>query len=52
MDDDVASELKKLVDGELANVAGNAHLALGEEVFASFRKRGWIDHKTEVLVGT
>lgn len=51
MDDELANQLKALVDTELASVIGNAALVLGSESFAAFVDREWISRRDQVLTG-
>jgi len=51
MDEELANQLKTLVDDELASVIGNAALVLGIGAFAAFVQREWITKRDQVLRG-
>jgi hypothetical protein len=51
MDDELANQLKALVDDELATVRGNEALLLGSEAFAAFVERKWATKRDQVFAG-
>ena len=52
MDDAAAQAIKSDLDRALTEVGPNVGIAFGTELFAEFRKRGWLTLETFGVLGT